>query len=212
MNWGKVLAIALCAWLGGVLLATLYMDGITTGNIVKASFIVAGAATATISVVYAHKWPALIGLGVLCVAGSLSIQIDDLTNAYLMLAVLGLFIVPAVALTLTLLSMRHVSINPVPISPISINPVSNSPSNMPGLADIFKIDSGEETRHYIALGVAAGIIALLVAGMAILWNVPAIRFYLSGQSYVFIQVLLFCCISLLLTAPLLGSFGVKRRG
>lgn len=192
MNLGKALAIALCGWIGVTLLIALYLDAVTTGNIVKALFITLAAVAIIVSVAYAYKWPALLAFGVLCVAGSLSIPVDDLTNAYMMLAVAGLVIAPAIALVLTLLSMR--------------------PGNMPGLADILKIASGEVTRHYIALGVATGIVVLLVASMVLLWNVPAIRFYLSGQSYVFIQTLLFCCLSLLLTTPLLGSFSVKRRG
>jgi hypothetical protein len=192
MNGGKALAVALSAWLAAVPLAALFLDGAGSGSIVKALFILLGCGVVIFSAAQTYKWPALLGLGVLLVAGSLSIGVDDLTNVYWMLAATGLFIAPAIALAVTLLSMRR--------------------SAMPALSDIFKVDSSELTRHYLALGVTLGIMALLIAGMAILWNVPTIRSYLSGQGYVLVQVILFCCVSVILTAPLLGSFSVKRRG
>jgi hypothetical protein len=192
MNLAKALAAGLGVWLALAAFAALYLDGFSPSNIIKAAFVLIGCAGVVVSVIFSYKWPALLGFGTLCVSGSLSIGLDDLTDAWGMLAAAGLFIAPCVALALLLLSMR--------------------PGGMPGPADIFRPDPGRPLDHYFALGVTIGLVALVVAAMAALWNVPTIRLYLSGQSYVLVQVIMLCCLSLLVTAPLLGSYSVRRRG
>jgi len=189
MKGVKVLALALCGHLAAFLLVRLSLDGLGASDIAKGLFVLASCAAIAVSVVRSSKWPSLIGLGALLVLGALVLDVYDLTDPYAMLLGAGLFCAPALVLAYLLML--------------------SGPGKDPGLAEAFKIRLFELGHHYVALGIVCAIAVLLIAGMVILWNVPAIRFYLSGQSYAFVQALLFCSLSLLLTTPLLGTFRAR---